>query len=114
MKWPLFFVLLFIMTFSGTLGALFFKKAMGQLDGFNVIRIVMNRSLYIGGFFYMLGAAVNIFILRYGDYTTVYPLTSFTYVWSMLIALFVLKERIDYNKIIALICIITGAFLIYF
>ncbi len=98
MKWPLFVALLFVMTFSGTMGAFFFKKAMSRLEKLNVIQLITTRTLYIGGFFYLLGAVVNVFILRYCDYITVYPLTSLTYVWSMLISLLVLKEKIDYNN----------------
>ena len=73
---------------------------------------IVNPNLYIGGFLYIIAAFLNIYILKILDYSVVLPLTSFTYIWTMLIAKFFLHETINKNKIIGIICIIFGAFIL--
>ena len=103
---------LLIMTLAGTFGALFFKRAAAAMDMKAPLVTLKNPNLYIGAGFYLLGAILNILLLRVLDYSIVYPMTSLTYVWTMIVSYFVLKEKINRNKVIALIMIVAGAVII--
>ncbi len=101
-------LLVVVMTLSGTFGAIFFKKASAAIDRTHLLRMLVNPNLYIGGFFYVLGAVLNIILLRYMDYSVLYPMTSLTYIWTMIVSYLVFKEKINAYKISALCCIVLG------
>lgn len=100
------FILLLIMTFLGSAASLFLKKASG-FEG--IIGMLKNVNLYIGGGLYLASAVLNIVVLRYLDYSVVLPLTSITYIWTMLLSYGVLKEKITKKKIGGVCLIIIGA-----
>ena len=102
----LFFIILIIMTMVGSVASLFLKKASG-VDG--ILALIMNVNLYIGGFLYLASAVLNIWILRYLDYSVVLPLTSLTYIWTMVLSYLILKEKISTKKICGVILILVGA-----
>lgn len=95
-----------VMTFVGATASIFLKKASGS-DG--LLEMIKNVNLYIGGVLYVASALINIFVLRYLDYSVVLPMTSFTYIWTMVLAYVLLKEKISTKKIIGVLCIVAGA-----
>ena len=99
-----------IMTFFGALGGFFFKKGAENVDNF--LSLIFNFKIYIGGFFYVTAAILNIFVLKYLPYSIVLPLTAMTYIWTMILAKIALAEKITSNKIIGTILIILGSLLI--
>lgn len=101
------FILLF--TLLGAFGAFFFKRASSH--GLQWSRHLM-FSLLFGGVCYGSGALLNIYVLKKVDYTVVFPLTSITYVWTFLIAVLFLKERMTLRKLIGVVCIMLGTILI--
>ncbi|UOQ94435.1 EamA family transporter [Halobacillus shinanisalinarum] len=105
-KWGL---LIMVFTLLGAIGGYFFKKATSH--GFSINGYVM-KNLIIGGSFYGIGAILNIITLNYLPYTIVFPLTSITYVWTMLISYIFLSELISMKKIIGLLFIVIGSFLL--
>lgn len=105
-------LLIFAMTFAGTLGALFFKRASATIEPQHIFSVLWNIPLYVGGCFYLLGAVLNIILLRRFDYSVLYPLTSLTYIWTACVSHFVFGERITKNKALALALIVVGAVLI--
>ena len=98
-----FFVLL--MTLAGSLGAFFFKKSTSDLT--NVFSLLRVHSFYLGGFLYCLAALMNVVLLRYMDYTILYPMGAVAYIWSLIISNRFLGEKITKKKVlgIALICV---------
>jgi len=102
-------ILCIILTMFGALGGYFFKKASSSEP---IIKIIINPVLYIGVMFYLLGAILNIIVLKRINYIVVLPLTSLTYVWSMMLAYMLLKENISRKKIIGLSMIICGAIIL--
>ena len=88
---------------------LFLKKASSSKG---IKNILFDFNLYIGGFLYLLGAIINIYVLKFLDYSLVLPLTSITYVWTMMISYCKLHERITNKKIIGVSCVFVGAILI--
>lgn len=101
-----YFISLLIMTLLGSVASLFLKKA-SAADG--LTGFITNRNLYIGAFLYLLSAVLNIWILRYLDYSVVLPLTSLTYVWTMIFSHMILGEHITAKKIVGVLLILTGA-----
>lgn len=102
----IYFVILLVMTLLGSVASLFLKKASGTDSLFDLIK---NPYLYIGGTLYLTSAILNIWILRVLDYSVVLPLTSLTYIWTMVLSYLILKEKITKKKIIGVILILLGA-----
>lgn len=102
----IFIVCLIVMTFMGAVASLFFKKASGANGIFETIKSI---NLYVGVCLYGAAALLNIWILRYLDYSVVLPLTSLTYIWTMVLSYFFLKERISKKKILGVVLILAGA-----
>lgn len=103
------YVVLIIMTLIGSFASYFLKKASGTS---NFIMMLRNINLYLGGFLYLFSAILNIYVLRYLDYSVVLPLTSITYIWTMFLSYKLLNEKISKNKLIGVFMIFTGAILI--
>ncbi len=101
-----YFVMLIIMTMIGSVASLFLKKA-SAAHGF--IILLTNLNLYIGGMLYFISALLNIYILRQLDYSIVLPLTSITYIWTMILSYLILKEKITIKKLVGVSLIIVGA-----
>lgn len=101
-----YFIILIIMTLLGSVASLYLKKASGT-DG--LVALIKNVNLYIGGFLYLASAVLNIWILRYLDYSVVLPLTSLTYIWTMVLSYMILKEKITKKKIVGVVLILVGA-----
>lgn len=100
------YVLLLIMTLLGSVASLFLKKASGS-NGF--LDMLKNYNLYLGGGLYFLSAVLNIWVLRYLAYSIVLPLTSITYIWTMVLSYLILKEKITKRKIGGVLLILLGA-----
>ena len=92
--------------FFGSVASLFLKKASGT-EG--LLALIKNPYLYIGGDLYLFSAVLNIWILRVLEYSVVLPLTSLTYIWTMVLSYFILKEKITKKKIGGVILILIGA-----
>ncbi len=103
------YIILVIMTLLGSIASLFLKKAS---DRGNLIRMLKNKNIYIGGLLYLASALLNVIMLKYLDYSVVLPLTSLTYLWTILLAYIFLKERITSSKIVGICAVLLGAFLI--
>lgn len=106
----LWYLLFVVMTLLGAFGAFFFKKSANHSKSLS--GMLKTYQLYVGVFLYFVSAVLNIYILHYLDYSVVLPLTSITYIWTMLIACIWLKEKISLNKIIGIACIVGGTVLI--
>ena len=104
-------IIIIVMTFMGALASIFFKKASGSISVFSIIK---SPSLYIGGILYLIAAILNIIVLKSMNYSIVMPLTSLTYIWTILLAKIFMAERLSTNKILGCVLICVGATLIAF
>ena len=102
-------LLVLVMTLTGSVAALFLKKASGAGGLLSMFRA---WPLYVGAFLYLMSAVVNILLLRRMDYSVVLPLTSLTYIWTMLFSARLLGERITGRKLAGVCAILAGAILI--
>lgn len=94
------------MTLLGSAASLFLKKASSS-DG--IVGTLKNINLYIGGALYLASAVVNIIVLKKMDYSIVLPLTSITYIWTMVLSYIILKETITKKKLGGVFLILIGA-----
>ncbi|WP_394218164.1 DMT family transporter [Halobacillus trueperi] len=98
-----------LFTLCGAVGGYFFKKATS--NGFHINKYFM-KQLTIGAFFYGIGAIINIITLVFLPYTIVFPLTSITYIWTLIISYYFLGEVITMKKVVGVTFIIAGSFLL--
>ncbi|MCA1320497.1 EamA family transporter [Bacillus tianshenii] len=103
------FLILLFMTLLGALGGLYLKKASSFFNGLNSKFLVL---LFIGGGLYFLGALLNIYLLTKLPYTIVFPLTSITYFWTLLLSKLQLKEKITIRKMVGVSLILIGCILL--
>lgn len=89
------------MTISGALGGVCFKKSTKK-----------KIYLFLGFSFYGLGALINIFLLKELPYTIVFLSNAFTYVWTLVFAFFIFKEKIGKLKMIGVALIASGLVLL--
>lgn len=111
---PYSFILL--MTIMGSIASLFLKKASESLRGENIIAIALNMartpSLYAGAALYLAASVLNIYVLRILDYSSVLPLSAFTYVWTMFLARLRFGEKLSLRKMAGVLLIVAGAALV--
>jgi drug/metabolite transporter (DMT)-like permease len=105
-----YFLLCIVCTLFGAFGGFYFKKSASGSE--SIIKILFNLNLYIGGICYCIGAILNIIILKHLPYTIVMPITSITYIWTIIISYFLLKEKITIKKMLGISLIILGALML--
>ena len=99
-----------VMTLFGSLGALFLKRGSAKVS--ELKSLVTTPQIWLGGLFYLAGALLNIYLLRGSSYSIVYPLTSLTYVWSLILSALLLHEKVTVQKLFGIAAICLGAFLL--
>lgn len=98
------------MTIFSALGGLYLKRAADSMK--SVFSLAVNSNFYIGVIFFCLGAVINIYGLRFISYSIMLPVKSLSYVWTILIAHFFLKETVTKYKILGIISILVGVLFI--
>lgn len=101
--------LLFLMTLMGAIAAIYLKMAS---EFKNIRQLILDKKIYIGGILYFLSALLNIYILRFLEYSIILPMTSITYIWTMIFSYFIFHEKITTKKIIGLGFVFIGVVLI--
>ncbi|MCR5614136.1 EamA family transporter [Treponema sp.] len=112
MKYLILLISILIMTACNAFGSLLFKSTMSRVKVFSIKQTLKTRTLYFGILCYLAGSMINIFLMHYWDYSTVYPMTSCSCVWLLLFSNWFIGEKITGHKIIGLSLIIAGTFLI--
>lgn len=97
------------MTYLGAQASVFFKKMSYYKS---IVEILKSQYLYFGCGLYFIASLLNIYILRFIDYSKVLPLTSLTYIWTMILSFLIFKEQISVLKITGILFIFIGAILI--
>ncbi len=99
------YFLVILMTIIGSVASLFLKRASNFK---NIKELFVNINLYIGALLYILSAVINIVALKFLNYSTVLPMTSLTYIWTMIISYLFLKEKISFKKMVGVSFIFSG------
>lgn len=107
---------IFLMTIMGSVASLFLKQASDSLKGKNIMEILINMlktpTLYAGGALYLIASVLNIYVLRVLDYSSVLPLSAFTYVWTMFLAKIRFGEKLTIRKMAGVLLVVIGAILV--
>ena len=98
------------MTCFGALGGFCFKKISPKKDSF--FALLMDKYLFLGALAYVLGAVINIYLLKFLNFSIVYPLGVLTYFWTYIFAILFLHEKLFFIKIIGLLLILIGVFFV--
>ncbi|MCL1895436.1 MAG: multidrug transporter [Clostridiales bacterium] len=96
----------------GAFASYYFKKASGRLEGAAILALAREKAFWAGGLLYLVAAVNNIFLLGYLDYSVLLPMSSITYIWTMIVAYKLLGERITARKIVGVAAIVCGAVLL--
>lgn len=100
----------------GSVASLFLKKASDSFTGGTLTAVALNMlktpSLYAGGMLYLAASALNIYVLRVLDYSSVLPLSAFTYVWTMFLARLKFGEKLTGRKMAGVFLVVVGALLV--
>ncbi|MCM1193814.1 MAG: EamA family transporter [Butyrivibrio sp.] len=107
---------IFLMTIMGSVASLFLKQASGSLKGGNIGEIILNMlktpSLYAGAGLYLAASVLNIYVLRILDYSSVLPMSAFTYVWTMFLARIRFGDKLTVKKMAGVFLVVAGAVLV--
>lgn len=107
---------IFLMTILGSVASLFLKQASESFRGENIGAVAVNMlktpSLYAGGALYLVASVLNIYVLRVLDYSSVLPLSAFTYVWTMFLARLRFGEKLTGRKMAGVLLVVVGAVLV--
>jgi len=97
---------LIAMGLLATFGSYFLKRATAV--GLSPRALIVSPYLWLGGVLYVLSALLNIYLLLRLPYSVVVPLGALTYVWTLLVARWLLKEPITKLKLAGLGLILAG------
>ena len=101
--------ILLVETLVASFASFFLKKSSG---GDSKIDIIKSPFFYLGGMLYVVSSCLSIVLLQFLPYAVVLPLGSITYVWTMLISRWLLKESITARKLAGVGLIICGVVLL--
>lgn len=111
-NWWIVILILLVSTLTGSIGALVLKAGMGRITKLTFGACVKSGLIWGGVLLYIVSAVSNIFLYKYLPYSIGFPMTSLTYVWTVILSYFVFKEKISCLKVIAIVCIIAGVIII--
>ena len=102
------FVIIFIPIIIAALGQLILKIGMNQVGKFVLLKTFTNPLVLLGLFFYASSAVLWLFVLSREKLSFVYPLVAFSYVVTVLLSKYVLKEAVPPLRWLVLLIIIIG------
>lgn len=103
-------VCILAMTLLGAAASLFLKMAS---NSGSAVLIIKSIHFYVGGLLYFLSALLNIYLLKHIDYSILLPLTSITYIWTLVLSFLFLKEKISARLMAGIALVICGVILLY-
>ncbi len=75
-------------------------------------RSFLNWQLGLALLFYIIGMVIYLFLLKTYELSVVYPLTSISYIFTTLIAIFLLGEAVPVTRWIGILLVMLGVGLI--
>lgn len=102
--------LMLIVTVLNGLGQLGFKMGMDVYSG--VLGVFTNIPLLMGLALYGVSMILATYALKFGDLHILYPMISLTFIWVLLLSLFVLQEPIGVLDVAGIGLITGGVILI--
>lgn len=99
--------LVIIGTFIGAVGSLYLKKGSSTIS-LKILELIQNYQLILGVILYLLSSVFFIAALKYGELSTLYPITSLSYIWISFLSIKFLKEKMNKYKWMGIFLIILG------
>jgi uncharacterized membrane protein len=106
-----FVAMMVVATWFGAYGALYLKKGAQELKG-SLIKKITNRKVWFGLLLYGIASAISLIPMKFADAHIIYPMTSMSYIWVAILSKKKLKEDLNKYKIMGIILIILGMFLL--
>lgn len=103
-------ILVILCTLFTSTGQILFKISSKNLD--SIINILTNIPLYLGFFFYAIGALLMIISLKYGELSVIYPFISLSFVWVNIFSIVMFGEFVSIINWVGIVGIILGVSLI--
>ena len=93
--------------------ALFIKVGGSKLKSIKDVRLISrNYFLIFGLFLYVVASVLSIIAYKGGDLSVLLPINSLSYAGSMILAVWVLKEKLSFSKFLGVTLIIAGVIII--
>lgn len=108
---PWTFASVILASLIGSFGAILFKKAAKDLS-FSMNELIKNKNLLLGVVLYGISTVFFVIPLKYGELSVLYPFVATTYIWTSLLSIKYLNERMNVWKWIGVALIIAGVTLI--
>lgn len=99
-------------SFIGSFGALFLKKGAQYLHRKDFFLIIKNYNLLIGIAFYAISTFIFIPALKFGELSVLYPFVATVYIWTTLLSIKFLKEKMNIWKWLGVSFLLIGVSLI--
>ncbi|MEM4181806.1 MAG: EamA family transporter [Candidatus Pacearchaeota archaeon] len=109
-KYLLYLLVLFC-ALLGSLGQTFFKIASKDFS-FSFNGLFLNFHLILGIIFYGTSALLFVYSLKFGELSILYPIIATSYIFVTILSFIVFKESLNLYKILGVLAIIFGIWLI--
>jgi len=106
-------ILMIICTLFAALGQFLYKLGSNLLV-WDFIKLITNYYLISGIIIYMLAAIFMVLGFKYGELSVLYPIIGLTYVWILLISIYLLGETISIFRIVGIGFILGGVIFLGF
>ena len=101
------FAMVIVACFIGAFGAICLKKASATLS-FNPLKAIKNTYMILGFFLYGISTVLFIIALKAGELSVLYPFVATVYVWTALLSMKFLGEKMNKLKWIGILLIMLG------
>jgi len=106
MEWKIILLVAFA-ALLGSFGQLCFKKGSANLS-FNITSLLTNWYLMLGLCLYGISTIIYIYALSQGELSVLYPVIATSYIWTCLLAVLILGERMNLVNWIGILFILLG------
>jgi drug/metabolite transporter (DMT)-like permease len=104
-------ILIIIGTFFTSIGQILLKKSSTTIVRSIKVNLT-NYILLLGVGVYFISMLFNIYALKGAELTVLVPITSLSYVWTILLSLFIFKESMNKYKWVGLFVVLFGIVII--
>ncbi len=105
-------LLMVVISFVGASGAVILKKGLPRGTKLLLWKTWLRSTTLIGGALFFMGTLGFVYLLRSADLSFLYPLTSLSYIFIIILSAILLGEKMTKYKWLAVSLIITGNILI--
>ena len=102
-------IIIVIASILGAFGSLYLKKGSKKFE--LSLKILKNKEFLLGVLLYGISTIMFIPALKFGPVNLLYPMTSQVYIWTGILAVYMLKEKFNKLKILGNVLIILGIIL---